>query len=210
MAIKLFITRVRTGTATSREIFALLAIVVMVLTLLYGFLPQAREVIGFITLVLTAAGGLAAAHYLSESLRMQVDQQKRTEAFHFIERWNDPQMFYVRSACYEALDLGQSRGKDAVKELLREKPNLAVNARQLLNLLEEIAIAVRVGHVDEELVVSFFLTLVTRAYRSFEAWIEDHQRIVGTQRIWQELKALTWTGIESTMFDKDKDIRRIP
>lgn len=171
----------------------MLAIAVIGLTLAYYYFylnVPLRDTITFAALALTAAAGIGSGFYLAQSLRMQAEQQKQAEAFALIARWNSPDLFYARNASFKALQVFQSQGEASVRELLDKDESVANNARHVLNFLEELAIAVRIGHVDEELVSDAFAGLVIRSFKAYESWINEHRRVTGRQKLWTELETL--------------------
>jgi hypothetical protein len=172
-------------------IFGLSAIIVVVFVALFYEFPTYNKDITFLALAATAAGGIGGAFYVGKSLALQLEQQQRMESFSLIARWNSPDHFYARSACYQALSVyDASKKSESVTALLKQDPKVAENARQILNFLEEIAIAVRVGHVDGELTAAAFAGLVKRVYAAFQPWINEHRSVAGRQKIWSELEGL--------------------
>jgi hypothetical protein len=172
-------------------VFGVSALLVVGFSVAFAFLPSYRDVITFVALAVTAAGGVGGAFYVAQSLAMQLEQQREQEAFSLIARWNSPDLFHSRAACYKALDLhNKQKDAGAVTELLKSDAQLALNARHVLNFLEELAIAVRIEHVDEELAARAFAGLVIRSYRAFNPWINEHRTAAQRQKLWSELEAL--------------------
>jgi hypothetical protein len=176
-------------------ILAGLVIIMGILCIAYIEFPANHDATNFVSLALTAVAGIGAAFYLGEGLRAQVEQQRQIEAFALIARWNSPDLFYARGVCHEALSAFQKDGKKGIDLYLADE-NKAENARHVLNFLEELAIAKRASHVDEQILERAFAGLVIRAFKAFEPWIDQHRRTIGRQKIWNELEALykDWEG----------------
>ncbi len=167
----------------------ILAVLVLGISVAYWYFPTNREPILFFAIAVTAAATLSGTFYLGAALRMNVVQQSQLAAFALMARWNSPELFHSRADCHRVLDAFRARGVEGVTEALRAE-QVAMNIRHVLNFLEEISIAVKVGHVDEELLASAFAGLVIRAYNALGAWIGEHRRISGRQKVWAELEWL--------------------
>ncbi|HUO04565.1 MAG TPA: DUF4760 domain-containing protein [Candidatus Binataceae bacterium] len=55
-----------------------------------------------------------------------------------------------------------------------------------MNFYEEIAMAVKHEHADEELLAGFFGSIIERASKAFEKWIPEHRRLTGRTDIWDQ------------------------
>ncbi len=115
--------------------------------------------------------------------------ERRREAFALVARWNSPELFYARQVCQEALEAFRTGQQKGIDQYLAD-PKKAQNARHVLNLLEEIAIAKRTGHADEEVLSRSFAGLTIRLFKAFEEWIDEHRNTIGRQKIWSEFEAL--------------------
>jgi Domain of unknown function (DUF4760) len=169
-----------------------LVLIVLGLCLAYAFLPTERALLDFIALALTAAGGVGGAFYLAESLRAQVEQQRSTEAFALMARWNSPDLLDARRAWHTISDTFQDKGAAAVKDFLLDpkQTDQVLNVRHVLNFLEEIAMAVTHEHADEDLLHDFFAGIVKRAHEALGQWIPDHRRKTGRNTIWERFDQL--------------------
>jgi len=170
-------------------ISGILALLVIGLTGAHWWFPDYRDTVVFFSLAVTAAATLSATFYVGTALRMSVVQQSRGAAFGLMARWNSPELFHSRADCHRVLDAFRSSGAAGVSEALKAE-NVQMNIRHVLNFFEEVAIAVRTGHVDEELLANAFAGLIIRAYNALGAWITEHRRLTGRQKVWAELQWL--------------------
>lgn len=138
---------------------------------------------------MTAAATLGATFYVGSALRMGVVQRSQIAAFALMARWNSPELFHSRADCYRVLDAFRTKGAAGVTEVLGPE-NAQMNVRHVMNFFEEVAIAVKVGHVDEELLASAFAGLIIRAYNALGAWVAEHRRLTGRQKVWAEVEWL--------------------
>ncbi|MGO9602526.1 MAG: DUF4760 domain-containing protein [Candidatus Binataceae bacterium] len=175
----------------SAGIFGASLLLVLAFSFAFFEFPTYRDGITFVALAVTAAGGVAGAFYVGRSLSLQLEQQKQQEAFALMARFNSPEFFDIRKAVRAALEVFQ-KTKDAheVSNLMKKDENLAAHARSLLSFLEELAIAVRVGHVNEETTAVAFSGLVIRLWEAFQYWINEHRGDANRQDIWKELEIL--------------------
>lgn len=114
---------------------------------------------------------------------------RRREAFSLVARWNSPELFYSRQVCQEALDAFRTGKKKGIDEYLNDATKVQ-NARHVLNFLEEVAIAKRMAHADEEVLSRSFAGLTIRVFNAFQDWITEHRNTIGRQKIWAEFEAL--------------------
>jgi hypothetical protein len=171
-------------------IFGVLLLLVLLFTAGFIWLPSERNGIEFFALAVTAAGTLGGSFYVGESLRRGQDEQIKREAFGLIARWNSPDLFHARSASFKALQLYDQSGDKAVRELLDKDELVAANVRHVLNFLEEVAIAIRVGYADETILADAFAGLVLRCFRTYQSWIAEHRSNTKRQKMWIELEGL--------------------
>jgi Domain of unknown function (DUF4760) len=174
------------------RIFGVLVVLVVGFTAGYCFLPGERTDLEFLALAVTAAATIGGSFWVGESLRRGLEQQKKREAFALMARWNSPQLFHARSATHKVLETFKrpGGGDGAVRALLNSDENVAMNARHVLNFLEELAIAVKVDHADEELLATAFAGLVLRSFRAYQSWIAEHRSAADRQKVWAELEGL--------------------
>jgi len=152
-----------------------------------------RKDVEFFALAVTAAATIGSVFYLGETFRLQADSEKESEAFALVARWNSPDMFHARRSWHKVSEVFQKPeaaggGAAGVKLLLlnpqEERANH--NIRYLLNFYEEIAMAVKHSHADEQLLQSFFKSIIARAREAFAEWIPEHRRITGRPDIWDQ------------------------
>jgi|SRR5208283_3374563 len=194
-------------------IFIALVALALVLISAYILFPNAHDAVTFIALALTAVATIGGTFYVAETLRAQggleetrAEQQRkaheadkadqrRSEAFALIARWNSPELFHARKATAQALQVFQqpatsAGGEKGVRELIDKNEDIRHNARHVLNFFEEVALSVRLGQSDEETVSEAFAGLVLRSYRTYRGWIEENRDTTGRQKMWIELQNL--------------------
>jgi hypothetical protein len=174
-----------------------LGILVIALCLGYILAPTYRDSLTFLALAITAAATIGGTFYVAETIRDQAVQRQRGEAFALMARWNSPDLFYSRKAWSKISSEFQLHGGGAVKTLLQDPASeeLQMNVRHILNFLEEIAIAIKSQHADEELLKDAFKSIIFRAGEALKDWIPEHRRVTGRNDIWDQFDDLytKWT-----------------
>ena len=178
-------------------IFIALAVLAVGLSLLdIFFFPHERDSVTFVALALTAVATIGGTFYLGETLRAQADlptaqavqqesrdeadkaERRKKESFALIARWNSPELFHARKATARALQIFQDAassgtGEKSVREFLDKSEDIAHNARHVLNFFEELALSVKLGQSDDEILAEAFAGLVLRSFRTYRAWIQE-------------------------------------
>lgn len=167
----------------------LLVLVVLGFTALHYFFPAQRETIVFLAVAATAAATIGSMFYLGHSIRLELRQKVRDEAFRFMSRWNSPELFHSRLAFYKVIAAHRSGGAAAVQEALKDD-TVALGVQAVLNMFEEISIAVEHGHADEELSCRAFAGLLIRSHEALREWIIENRRISGRPKVWTDFEAL--------------------
>lgn len=118
--------------------------------------PENREVIKFAAELL---GGATAIY----ALFMNAQSGRNAAGRRFIERWTDPNFANLRKAVSDLLE--KSKPEDTDRQTL-----IAI-----LNLWEEVAIAVFAHEADERIVKDFFCTMLLRTFGVCRDWINKER-----------------------------------
>lgn len=169
-------------------IAGVLLFLVILLTVVYYCFPDIRDTIEFFTLSLTAATGIASVFYLANTLKLTLERQKVELTFKLTDRWNSPEFHYSRRAMHEIFETFRAVGKEAVVAELEDALNVekAMNVRHILNFFEEIAIAVRKGHVVESILEDCYKGPFVRAFNVLSDWIAVHRDRTQRHQLWEQ------------------------
>lgn len=170
---------------------------VVVFSLCFILLPVYRAEITFLAASAGAAGAITGAFYVGQGLRLSTEAAQTQMALHYIELWNSPHFFHAKRAFGKLMrrvvaDQGGDRlqvVKDALQGEGDQGDQNFANLIEVLNLLEGLALATRVGAANEQIAGDFFKTIVRRAYEYLEDWIKERRREVGP-RAYRELEGL--------------------
>ncbi len=142
------------------------------LTLLFVFLfakyPLLRDTITFTASAIGAALGIYGAYYTATGLSLKIRHDRVSRAFEFLEQTNRIE-FTQALAFVEQINV-EDKPDEKYKALRSDGKDAQV--RFLLNMLEDIAIAVRTGYADEEVLFSSLSGIVDRSYNKLTFYIK--------------------------------------
>lgn len=158
----------------------------------FYFWPSGRETLIFFSAALLGISAVGSNIYAARTLQIFLDRETRSPvemAFHYAERWNDPQMYHVRDACRQIMDM-RGDAPEAARARIDENEPYRKNIRPILNFLEELSIAVRTGRADGETSNRFFAGIVINLFQVTEEWIKEQRRNRNRPKLWIELQWL--------------------
>jgi hypothetical protein len=167
-----------------------LTVLTVLITAAYIWVPEPYHgaVIVFGT-GMAASGAIASAIYMGRTLAIYIareTQSPQEAAFRFAERWNDPQMFHVRDACREIMDMMDQPDAER-RRRFDEEEALRKNIRPVLNFLEELSYSIREERADEATSKRLFAGIVINVYHVTEPWIREQRQRRNRPQLWAEL-----------------------
>ena len=151
----------------------------------YVLLPAHREVLSFTLGAVGAAAAILSVIYLGTSIRESVRSELWKRTFEYHERWSDDRLRESR----ELLSKAFLNDGPAMIRIVRDSPDTERAAIALMNYFEEMALAIRVRAVDEDILVLYFKTPVLRAWLVLEPWVHV-VREIRAPSIYREVEAL--------------------
>jgi hypothetical protein len=130
----------------------------------------------------------ATAIELAEKEARLERQLLENAAARFGERWTDASMFHLRKECRLLIE-NRSDPASILSELNGDT-NRPVNVGNILNFLEELAMAVNKGRCSEEIAKGLFCGIVVNIWHSAEPWIRQQRTNRGRPQLWMELGRL--------------------
>ncbi len=177
---------------------AAVALVAVAALGLYVWFKPARDELRFAVGAFATAGGIAAAYYIGNGLRIAAETERLSRTFSYPARFGAPDWTESRNALGRVLSkcLGKHETErlNILQEAIEDDENLSRHIVGVLNLLEELALAINLGLVDEAILERFYRTTVLRTYGLLAPWIRDRRDEHDAPRIWRELETLygTW------------------
>jgi len=168
-----------------------LVIVVLGLTVLHWWAPALQSTIEFFVLSVTGAAGIFSVVYLAHTLLETIDQHKVSLAHRLIDRWNSPEYYNARSALHNVTEhhLKCQNDSEAVKALLENgddtSKGMAMNIRHILNIFEEIAVAIEGGYALESILIELYKAPLIRTFEALMPWIGFHRTRAKCPTLWE-------------------------
>lgn len=150
------------------------------------------ETLIFLAALGAAIGTILGAFYSARALTLTAralareDVRGKTEiALRFTSKWNDPAMFHVRDAVREIFALAHDSPEIDAKIRAKE-----TNLFHFMNFLEEISIAIDIGHADPNILREAFAGVVKLAWTRLSPWVTRLRNSRNNQRIWMHVEQL--------------------
>ena len=151
-----------------------------------------------LTLAMVGAGiALTAVIYsaISTNLIYQIESEKfenerKKISMDFIEKWSNPEMSKLNSKASYALLKIQSLNDEELKTYLTENQDKQMAILNLLNLFENISIAVNNKIADEEILKSFYKEILCPSYSQLKKIISIIRHQEKNQNYWSEYETL--------------------
>ena len=114
---------------------------------------------------------LSGLLYTAQNIRDANEEKRSIAAARFVERWNAPQFFDVKSTWRQLQEEMDQMTPEQRSNALDQNLEKRTTVVEMFNFMEEMAVAINTSWVDEELLRRFFKTIVTRYYDDYEYWI---------------------------------------
>jgi hypothetical protein len=149
--------------------------------LVFWYYPHLRDELTFFGVAFGMAGGVVAAYYIGQTLRITVAQRDEqlgadriNKAFSYIHRWNAAP-FEERKQWRALVERLRAKPEpEDIAESLRSGPDRALVV-DVLNFFEEMCLATNEGLADEETLLKFFRSMLEGYYAMFADWINENR-----------------------------------
>ncbi|MDE0332849.1 MAG: DUF4760 domain-containing protein [Nitrospinae bacterium] len=159
----------------------------------YFFLPAHKELATFIAIAVGAASAIVSAFYIAQSVYANVESEQMTRTMSLTSEWNTASFFDSKKAVIGLIKPIAAKPREErlkiIQEEIKDNEILELNITNVLNYLEDLAVLVDKGFVDEETIRELFQTNGLRYYDVFEPWIADLRNRRGN-RLYQGLENL--------------------
>jgi hypothetical protein len=170
-------------------IFAILVVVAATLCFLYLRFPEKRENLKFVAATVAGVTAVYSAYYAGLSLRQNIRLTKMRNAYELLDHIHRNESMDAR-ALVEKFDTTAVQPRELVETILRDK-ELHKAVKLLLNAFEAIAIGVRSGFADEEVVFLNIASLAPAVFRAFYPYVEHMRaRYGGDITVLREIEVL--------------------
>ena len=173
-------------------------IVSLLLTLIVSTVYYINEKNFELTLAIIGAGiALTAVIYsaINTNLIYHIESEKfknekRKISMDFIEKWSNPEMSKLNSKASYALIKIQSLNNEELKKYLTENQDKQMAILNLLNLFENISIAVNNNIADEDILKSFYKEIFCPSYSQLKNIISITRQQERNQNCWSEFETI--------------------
>lgn len=168
----------------------------------YFFLPAHKELATFIAIAVGAASAIVSAFYIAQSVYANVESEEMTRTMSLTSEWNTTSFFDSKKAVIGLIkpiaDKSREERLRIIQERIKDDDMLELNITNVLNYLEDLAVLVEKGFVNEDIIRELFQTNVIRYHDVFEPWIADLRNRRGS-RLYKGLESLCrkWNNLTS-------------
>lgn len=169
----------------------------VLLVVLYATLPAWRLILVFTAPVVGGAAALIAAFNALEARAAEGARAKKAVALDFIHRWVDPGLRDLKQRGRGILRHFQEHpGIEEQTAYVANDPARLADLLDVLNIFENLAIAIRSELADEEIARRFFRTILLEYWHSAEAFIKTRRAERQNTVLYRELEWLfdRWRG----------------
>ncbi len=179
------------------RISLLVFLVAVVLDVLYYIVTGSIDkTLIFIGATAAGSGTILTAFYSAKVLSLQLSQntrsrsdflnsleiRKKENAIQYGARWTDPNMQKSRHICREIANL-KGNSLDEIKIALDSEAKRS-DVFHLLNFFEEMAIGIKYGTINEEMIKEQFEESLLTVWKSLHLWVDDYKKDKGLNEAW--------------------------
>lgn len=178
----------------SIPLWVVLSIGAIVFLLLYFTAPQYREHLKFVGILLASMAAIYSAYYVGATLRVRIDQDKLARSFHSLEQLNLPHVVAGRKRIEKLVEECAQLGPADLYDKIYADKRLLRDITAFLGSLEDIAIAISQGYVDEKVMYRSLCYIVTWNLDRMRSYIDEERKRSGDDRLFCEIECLarTW------------------
>jgi hypothetical protein len=168
----------------------------VVLTLLF-YLSKTEDQKKTLSFLLTALGtsaGVTSAFYVGQSIKLNAESRRIEMTTSYISRWSDPAFDPVRKASHRIYEMvvqkPHNTHADIIHNALEQDLDLKLNLLDALNFLEEMALCIRLGIIDEVTAHAYYKSIVPKYCSTFGVWITRLRTDEKNDRLFKNLTEL--------------------
>jgi len=144
-------------------------------SLFHIFTEEQRKPLVFLTTLLGTSAGITSAFYVGQSIKLNAESKKLDTTTSYISRWSNPSFDSTRKAVYQVQE--KLKGKEAqehseiIQKELDSNLDLRLSIIDALNFLEEVALCVEIGIINEDVTYKYYRSIVRTYCETFNLWI---------------------------------------
>jgi hypothetical protein len=157
-----------------------------------------RDVLGFSAAALATAAAVTGASHIAQDLKHNAESARIDRTFSYIQRWNDPGFAKqsVIGLMREMRSLNDEEKREHLLRRLKDEDSLKSELVCIFNFLEEMALGISEGVVDEQILKDFFRGIVVIYIDTFRPWLKQRATETGRDLVYTRFMGLykTWEG----------------
>jgi hypothetical protein len=167
---------------------ALIALSALCFIVVFIRFPKKREEVKFIAAVCAAGAAIYSAYYSGTTLRLNIHRDKQKRAYEILDSFNKVDLVGVRILIDQ--DLATADTTILAYKAITTDPQKHSNVRYLLGVLEDLAIGVRTGYVDEQVLWRSLEFTVQYYYDGLRLYIDGLRTARGNMMFYNELESI--------------------
>ena len=170
-------------------ILAFLLIPALLVIILFILLPEHRVTLVFIVSIIGGVAAIYSAFYAGENLKRTYNYNKKTKTFEMIRQFD--QIDFAKMAAFLDTSFNPNDMKqNEIYKKISSDNDLLLAVRSVLNLCEDISIAVQEEYIDEKIAFLSLDQIYRRSVNRFKPFIEGHRLKYGSNEIYIESEKL--------------------
>lgn len=184
---------------------AVLAIVSATVIVSYIFVPNARDSLAFATAVIGGAAVVYGASYAGISLRIGAIQARRAASFWVLERLHMTDLAEVRRLIDSKVRGAEEISRNELYEKITGNIETLTAVISTLGLWEDIAVGIRFGCLDEDVLFYSLSFLIPWHYDKMRPYIDEERTRSGDPYLFSEMQRLanSWKANTSLITGKE-------
>ena len=172
-------------------LWPVLVLGVVIVTIVYLYLPDYRDSIKFVTVLVGGAAGIYSAYYIGAALRLNLDREKQKASFEILGLLNRPEFVEVRKFVDNKVEKHDTISEEEIFKMITEDIKLYNSVVIVLGILEDMSISIKTDYANEDTLYMSIAEIVKRNYRNLHGYIEQMRKIRHNQNYFVELEKLS-------------------
>lgn len=170
---------------------------------------QHRELVKFVAAVVGGGTAIYSAYFVGLGLRLKLDQERKERTFKQLAELSREDSVRVRKWLEQKVG---NQDSVAQKELYRQvidDEQLLGAITTLLSVFEDIALAIKHEHLDEEVLHESIAYMVQWHYQHLRFYMDQHRAATGRDTLFSDFEALYRSWREGKRLSDGKSFRTV-
>lgn len=177
----------------------------IILVVWFVLVPAAREELIFSAAILAGLATFASMFYAIRAADIKYDQTVVQNSFDLIRTLNSRDVVELRHKLLIKFDHNKITKKEFYSKITSDE-EIHTAVKFLLNLLDDVSIAVQVGHADEKIIHKALAFVLPWTFQTFTPYIEDLRVKQNDKRLLCEVEKLSDAWKQNKYLTIDREI----